>query len=377
MDRLDVVIQELRAFVAEREWEQFHDPKNLAMALGSEAGELLAEYRWVGNGQADAFSREPEARKRIAAEVADAGIALLLFCDRTGLDLIESIREKVTTTRINYPVEQSRGRSERPNCVGVPAFDRYVGIDYSGAETSTSSLSGLRLYTADRTSPPKEIQPPPSPRKYWTRRGLAEWLATLLAEDQPTLVGIDHGFSFPLQYFKQHNLAHVWPTFLEDFQRHWPTDEDHVYVDFVRKATCGNGPARSGDACWRRLTEERAGAKSVFHFDVPGSVAKSTHAGLPWLRFLRDRTAGRVHFWPFDGWAIPPGRSAVAEVYPSLWKGTFTLGGVTGDQQDAYAAAAWMRQADLDGSLAEYFTPSLTDEERKQAEIEGWILGIK
>ena len=50
-----------------------------------------------------------------------------------------------------------------------------------------------------------------------------------------------------------------------------------------------------------RLTEERVGAKSVFHFDVPRSVSKSTHAGIPWLRFIRLRLGARVHFWPFDG----------------------------------------------------------------------------
>ena len=52
--------------------------------------------------------------------------------------------------------------------------------------------------------------------------------------------------------------------------------------------------------------------------DLQGSVAKSTHAGIPWLRFIRQRLRDRVHFWPFDGWDIPAGRSAVVEVYPSL-----------------------------------------------------------
>ena len=68
------------------------------------------------------------------------------------------------------------------------------------------------------------------------------------------------------------------------------------------------GRARSGNARWRRLTDERAGAKSAFHFDVPGSVAKSTHAGLPWLRFIRQQVGGRVHFWPFDGWEFRQAR---------------------------------------------------------------------
>jgi hypothetical protein len=91
-----------------------------------------------------------------------------------------------------------------------------------------------------------------------------------------------------------------WPTFLDDFQKHWPTDDDHTSVDDVRYGLCGNGAARSGNTHWRRLTDARAGAKSVFHFDVPGSVAKSTHAGLPWLRYIRHKVGDRVHFWPFD-----------------------------------------------------------------------------
>src|SRR5580692_13179798 len=111
-------------------------------------------------------------------------------------------------------------------------------------------------------------------------------------------------------------------------------------------------PARSGSPRWRRITELRARtAKSVFHFDVQGSVAKSTHSGLPWLRFIRDRTGGRVHFWPFDGWDIPVGRSAIAEVYPARWRRNFARAVRTDDQHDAYCAAEWLRHADRDGSL--------------------------
>ena len=93
-------------------------------------------------------------------------------------------------------------------------------------------------------------------------------------------------------------------------------------------ALAGNGAARMGNARWRRLTDERAGgAKSVFHFDVQGSVAKSTHAGIPWLRLIRQRLGHRVHFWPFDGWDIPAGHSAIAEVYPALWSRSFAAHG--------------------------------------------------
>ncbi|MCJ7502233.1 MAG: hypothetical protein MUP80_04135, partial [Acidobacteriia bacterium] len=127
-----------------------------------------------------------------------------------------------------------------------------------------------------------------------------------------------------------------------------------------------------------RITDVRAGAaKSVFLFDVQGSVAKSTHSGIPWLRHLRRSLGPVVHFWPFDGWNIPAGRSAVVEVYPVLWSRSFAPEGRNADQHDAYSVAAWMRRADLDSSLAGFFEPSLTSAEREVAQIEGWILGLK
>jgi hypothetical protein len=259
----------------------------------------------------------------------------------------------------------------------MTVFQRYIGIDYSGAETPTASLAGLRVYLAVGNTVPHEVQPPHSPRKHWTRRGIAEWLVELLAEGPPTLVGIDHGFSFPLRYFEKHGLQPGWPAFLNDFQRHWPTDGDHIYVDFIRDGIRGNGAARTGNRRWRRLAEEYSrGAKSVFHFDVPGSVAKSTHAGLPWLRFIRQQHGSRVHFWPFDGWDIPAGRSAIAEVYPSLWRQDFPPGDRTPDQHDAFCIAAWLARADRDGTLPGYLNPDLTLAERAVAQVEGWILGV-
>ncbi len=255
-----------------------------------------------------------------------------------------------------------------------PAFIRYVGIDYSGAETPTARLKGLAVYMAIEASAAGQV--PPAQHKYWTRRGIAEWLAERLSEDTPTLVGIDHGFSFPLRYFVRHRLPRDWSQFLDDFQRHWPTDADHTYVDFVREGVDGNGAARTGNSRWRRLTEERTRAKSVFHFDVPGSVAKSTHAGLPWLRYLRQRLGARVHFWPFDGWDIPRGHSAIAEVYPSLWKHRFPRSGRNDHQHDAFCACCWLQSADRTGTLIDFLHPQLSPAERGRADIEGWILGV-
>jgi hypothetical protein len=259
----------------------------------------------------------------------------------------------------------------------VRAFLRYIGIDYSGAQTPDASLKGLRVYRAERDGQPLEVLPPPSPRKYWTRRGLAEWLIETLSEEVPTIVGIDHCFSFPLRYFEVHGLLPDWPTFLDDFQMHWPTDDVNTYVDFVREGIVGDGAARTGSSRWRRLTEVCAGgAKSVFHFDVQGSVAKASHAGIPWLRHIRRELGSRVHFWPFDGWDIPTGKSALAEVYPAIWRSSFSPADRDRDQHDAYCIAAWLSQADRDGVLSAYLKPDLTPQERTVAQVEGWILGV-
>lgn len=117
-------------------------------------------------------------------------------------------------------------------------------------------------------------------------------------------------------------------------------------------------------------------AKSVFGFGVNGEVATSTHAGLPWLLYLRKNCKRSIHFWPFDGWEIPEGKSVVAEVYPALWMRRFPKDDRDSDEQAAYAAAAWLQRADRDGSLGTFLKPSLTIEEQGIAKIEGWILGV-
>ena len=120
----------------------------------------------------------------------------------------------------------------------------------------------------------------------------------------------------------------------------------------------------------------RGTAKSVFGFGVQGEVATSTHAGLPWLLYLRKQCKRPVHFWPFDGWEIPEGKSVVAEVYPSLWTRRFDKEGRDGDEQAAYAVVAWLQRADQNGTLEGAFNPSLKAEERRVADAEGWILGV-
>lgn len=259
----------------------------------------------------------------------------------------------------------------------MSGFARVIGVDYSGARTADDPLPGLRVYLAEGHQPPHEVRPPSAARRHWTRRALAHWLAEQLHDSPPTVVGIDHGFSFPLAYFERYGLPLHWSDFLDDFCRHWITDQLGVSVEDVRRGRVGAGAMRRGETRWRRLADRAAGAaKSVFHFDVQGAVAKSTHAGLPWLRFLRDQLGSQVHFWPFDGWDVPPGRSLIAEVYPSLWRTSFPAADLTPDQRDAYAIAARLQQAIHSSELDDWLYPALDDQARAQAAVEGWILGV-
>ena len=209
----------------------------------------------------------------------------------------------------------------------------------------------------------------------WTRRELYEWLLKQLKKDTPALVGIDHSFSFPDHYFQLHEVPRDWDAFLEDFHRHWPADEEGAVVGELKDKT-GLGKERGGDTRWRREAEQRTKAKSVFHFNVTGTVAHSTHAGLPWLLHLRRKLGHRLHFWPFDGWDLPAGVSTVAEVYPSMWRPYFPLVGVSRDQHDAYAVARWLQLVDRQDQLGKFLHPELSEQELATAKYEGWILGL-
>jgi len=247
-------------------------------------------------------------------------------------------------------------------------FTAYVGVDYSGAATAHDRLPGLAVYRAAAGRDPERVRPAKGGN--WTRAELHQWLAGQLAAE-PTIAGLDFAFAFPEAYFRRHGLTD-WDAFLTDFREHWPTDAHGVTVDACRPANPRNGsPAELRLCeCWTPA------AKSVFRFDVQGAVAKSTHAGLPWLARLRGELAGQVHFWPFDGFGPAPGKSLVAEVYPALFKRRFPAEGRNDHQQDAYAVARWLAETDGRGLLDRYLQPPLTPDETETAHREGWILGV-
>lgn len=97
------LVEELRAFVAERDWQQFHTPENLAKSISIEAAELLECYQW-----------SPDADPaKVQAELADVLTYALLLADKLGVDPATIVREKLASTREKYPVEKARGSSAK------------------------------------------------------------------------------------------------------------------------------------------------------------------------------------------------------------------------------------------------------------------------
>ena len=274
-------------------------------------------------------------------------------------------------------------------------FDRYIGIDYSGKGNSEERLDGLAVRLAEDDGEPRRKCTYVPGSKRWTRAELAHWLVKQLQKRPRTLVGIDRAFSFPIDYFGQYRLVpeNNWGRFLDDFQDSWRTDEGRVtvrdkYYEQIRRMM-GKEPGehRFGFPHWRRLTEEcdPGDPAPVFDFMAgPRTVAFSSHAGIPWLRRVRQGSGGLdagVHFWPFDGWTVRDDHSVVVEVYPALWKETCEneTRGMNPHQRDAYRVARWMwaRDHDQNDPLERYFHPSVPTEQKPRTKTEGWIFGVR
>jgi NTP pyrophosphatase (non-canonical NTP hydrolase) len=108
-DRIVTLQAKARQFVEERDWSQYHSPRNLAMALTVEASELLELYLWSDDGGPQ--PRTPAKAKAVAHEAADVLLCLLNFCDRAGIDLASAFYDKLEVARQKYPVERVSGRA--------------------------------------------------------------------------------------------------------------------------------------------------------------------------------------------------------------------------------------------------------------------------
>lgn len=101
----------LRQFALDREWDQFHSPKNLAIALSVEAAELLEHFQWLTAEQSESLS--PEAHAAVRKEMADVLLYLIRLADKLDIGLIDAAREKLLENARKYPVEKARGSSRK------------------------------------------------------------------------------------------------------------------------------------------------------------------------------------------------------------------------------------------------------------------------
>ncbi len=110
-DSLGQLNTRLLQFARERDWEQFHTPKNLAMALAGEAGELLEHFQWLTETQS--ADLDADKQRAVAHELADILSYLIRLSERLGIDLIAATEEKIAINAQRYPVEKVRGDARR------------------------------------------------------------------------------------------------------------------------------------------------------------------------------------------------------------------------------------------------------------------------
>ena len=108
-----VLKKKVLAFAKERDWEQFHSPKNLSMAIAAEAAELMEHFLWQSPEQSRADMEAEELRAKVAEELADVLIFAIEFANMTGIDLAAAIEAKMQRNAEKYPVEKARGRSDK------------------------------------------------------------------------------------------------------------------------------------------------------------------------------------------------------------------------------------------------------------------------
>ena len=111
VNALRALQERLAVFAAERDWEKFHSPKNLAMALSVEAAELVQEFQWLTEQQSQ--SLDAERRERVRLELADVFIYLLRLSDRLGIDLLAAADAKIVLNERKYPAARVRGDARK------------------------------------------------------------------------------------------------------------------------------------------------------------------------------------------------------------------------------------------------------------------------
>lgn len=111
MNELDDIKAKLREFAQVRDWDQFHSPKNLSMALAGEAGELLELFQWVTEEQSHKLTQEQH--KAAGEEMADVFLYLIRMADKLKIDLLEEATSKISLNELKYPADKVKGSSKK------------------------------------------------------------------------------------------------------------------------------------------------------------------------------------------------------------------------------------------------------------------------
>ena len=110
---IDSLQARLREFAAERDWQQFHDPKNLTMALTGEVGELVELFQWLTPDRSRSAMDDPDQAAKVREELADVFGYLLRLADVLDVDLEQALVDKIAVNELRYPADQARGRADK------------------------------------------------------------------------------------------------------------------------------------------------------------------------------------------------------------------------------------------------------------------------
>lgn len=111
MSDLTQLRNQLRDYVQARDWDQFHSPKNLVMALSVEASELLEHFQWLSEEQSHSLT--PEKREQVAQEMSDVLVYLVRLADKLDIDLLEAADAKLKLNALKYPADKVRGSAKK------------------------------------------------------------------------------------------------------------------------------------------------------------------------------------------------------------------------------------------------------------------------
>lgn len=282
-------------------------------------------------------------------------------------------------------------------------FDVYIAVDFSGSKDAGRQKASIAFVEAQRGEPP-DIQ-----QERFNRFEVVLYLLQRLfyhsSKGKRVLCGFDFSYSFPQGFWDAlTGQSEMWPAITSGLVNgianlppivEKPESNARGWAELANKKLAhsldtgigpfwGPGFSQSTDPRFPfskvpfkeyRLTEQRgSGFKPIFKVGGAGSVGLQSLCGLPYLFHIQTTCVQQktsLHCWPFDGWNPEGTAHYLVEWYPALYNK-----GQKSHEQDALACIEWAMEMDDDDLLSDYFSPALSDEEKAQAAIEGWILGI-